>query len=54
MSRPRSRTKREFPQISNVSYLLASSLRMEEPCPTTTSRRSQLFILFSVCEEECR
>merc|ERR1712079_227062 len=54
MSRLRYKTKKEFLQISNVSSLLVSSLRMGEPCLTTTSRKSQLSTLFSVCEEECR
>merc|ERR1712007_177730 len=39
MSRPRSRTRREFPQTSRGRSLLASSLRMEELSLTTTSRR---------------
>merc|ERR1711936_1249649 len=38
MSRPRSRTRREFPQTSRGRSLLESSLRMEELFLTTTSR----------------
>merc|ERR1712117_761126 len=47
MSRPRSRTRREFPQTSRGSSSLESSLRMEEPFLTTTSRRRggmQIFV----------
>merc|ERR1719328_924823 len=54
MSRPRSRTRKEFPQTSRGSSLLASSLRMEEPYLTTTSRRRALFILCSDSEEETK
>merc|ERR1711923_541875 len=54
MSRPRSRTRREFPQTSRGSSLLESSLRMEEPSLTTTSRRRALSILCSDLEEETK
>merc|ERR1712063_231686 len=47
MSRPRSRTRREFPQTSRGSSSLVSSLRMEEPFLITTSRRRALFTLCS-------
>merc|ERR1712142_150327 len=39
MSRPRSRTRRAFPQTSRGRSLPASSLRMVALFPTTTSRR---------------
>ena len=54
MSRPRSRTRREFPQTSRGWSLLESSLRMEELFLTTTSRRRAPFILCSDWEEETK
>merc|ERR1719479_409721 len=54
MSRPRSRTRKEFPQISSVSSLLENSWRMEELFLTTTSRRNQLSILSSGFVEVCK
>merc|ERR1719290_705454 len=54
MSRLRSRTRRESPQTSSVLSLLASSWRMAELCPTTTSRKSPLSIWSLDSVEECR
>nr|GEW22683.1 polyubiquitin [Tanacetum cinerariifolium] len=48
MSRLRSKTRRVFPQTSRDSSLQESSSRMVVPLPTTTFRRSQLSIWFSV------
>merc|ERR1712107_868079 len=53
-SRPRSRTRRAFPQTSRGWSSLASSLRTEGPSPTTTSRRSPPSTLSSVSGEVCR
>merc|ERR1711935_778812 len=53
-SKPRSRIRKEFPQISKDSSSPESSSRMEEPSPTTTSKRSQLSILSSDLEVVCR
>merc|ERR1712086_293485 len=53
-SRPRSRIRKEFPQISKDSSSLVSNLRMEEPSPTTTSKRSPLSISSSDLEVECK
>merc|ERR1719379_1316665 len=47
-SRLRSRTRKEFLQSSNDSSSLESSLKTDVLCPTTTSRRSPLSILFFV------
>merc|ERR1711935_763661 len=44
-SKPRSRIRKEFPQISKDSSSPESNLKMEEPSPTTTSKRSQPSIL---------
>ncbi|KAK4837312.1 hypothetical protein QYF36_004465 [Acer negundo] len=44
MSRPRSKTRKEFLGISSVSSSPASSLKKDEPWPTTTSKKNQLFI----------
>merc|ERR1712130_618830 len=49
MSRPRSRTKKAFRQISNGWSSLASSWKMAELFRTTTSRRSLLSIWSFVC-----
>merc|ERR1711892_965643 len=51
MSRPRSRTRRESPQISRGCSSPANSWKMVALCPTTTSRRRAPFILFSVSVE---
>merc|ERR1712183_1212867 len=54
MSRPRSKTRKVFPQISNVLSLLENSLKMEGHFPTITSKRRALFILCSVFVEVCK
>merc|ERR1712141_348373 len=54
MSKPRFKTKKESPQISSVSSLLASSWKMAEPSQTTTSRRSQPSTWCCVCVVVCR
>ena len=41
------RTKKEFPQTSNASFLMVSSLIMTGPCMTTTYKRSPPFICCS-------
>merc|ERR1712064_232679 len=48
MSRLRSKTRKEFPQISNVLSLLENNWKMVALSQTTTSKRSQHFILYSV------
>lgn len=48
-SSPKSRTRREFPRISNVWSLPASSLRTDAPSRTTISRRSRRCTLCSAC-----
>merc|ERR1711935_1098380 len=53
-SKPRSRIRKEFPQISKDSSSPESSSRMEEPSPTTTSKRSQPSILSLDLEVVCR
>merc|ERR1712100_161504 len=45
MSKPRSKTRKESHQISKDSFSLESSLKMAEPSPITTSKRSPLSIL---------
>merc|ERR1711988_1340270 len=45
MSKPRSRTRKESHQISKDSSSLESNLKMAEPSPITTSKRSPLSIL---------
>merc|ERR1719453_902592 len=54
MSKPRSRTRKESPQISKDSSSLESNLRMEELSPTTTSKRSPPSISCSDSEEVCK
>merc|ERR1740124_1693064 len=54
MSRLRFKTRRVFPQISNVSFLPESSWRMGAHFQITISRRSQLCTWFFACVEECR
>merc|ERR1711935_882925 len=49
-----SRIRKEFPQISKDSSSPESSSRMEEPSPTTTSKRSQPSILSLDLEVVCR
>merc|ERR1711943_39014 len=53
-SRPRSKTRKASLQISKDSSSLVSNLRMEEPSPTTTSKRSPLSISSSDSEVECK
>merc|ERR1711935_1192134 len=53
-SRPRSKTWEVSLQISKDSSSLVSNLRMEEPSPTTTSKRSPLSISSSDLEVECK
>merc|ERR1712100_676100 len=53
-SRPRSKTRKVSIQISKDSSSLVSNLRMEEPSPTTTSKRSPLSISSSDSEVECK
>merc|ERR1711935_1318009 len=53
-SKPRSRIRKEFPQISKDSSSPESSSRMEEPSPTTTSKRSQPSISSLDLEVVCR
>merc|ERR1711964_313861 len=50
-SRPKSRTRRAFPQTSSASSSLASSSRMAARSRTTTSRRSLLSTLSCACAE---
>lgn len=50
----RSRTRRASPQTSNVWSLLESSLKMAEPFPITTFRRSRPFTWSSVFVVECK
>merc|ERR1712160_111282 len=52
-SRPRSRTRKAFPQISSVLSSLVSSSRTAVPFPTTTSRRSPPSISCSVSAVVC-
>merc|ERR1712224_447514 len=51
---PRSKTKREFHQISSASSSQASSSRTVVRCRTTISRKSPLFTWSCVCVEACR
>merc|ERR1712139_151593 len=53
-SRPRSKTKKVFLQISKDLSSLESNSRMEEPSPTTTSKRSPLSISSSDSEVVCK
>merc|ERR1711998_269698 len=52
--RPRSKTKKVSLQISKDSSSLESNSRMEEPSPTTTSKRSPLSISSSDSEVVCK
>merc|ERR1719285_1343579 len=54
MSRLKSKTRKVSLQISNVSSLQASNLRMAEPFLTTTSRKNQLYTWCSGLEVACR
>merc|ERR1712131_442527 len=54
MSRPRSKTRKVFHQISNVLSSPVSSLKMEEPFPITTSKRNQPFTWSSVFVVVCK
>merc|ERR1711998_164250 len=53
-SRPRSRTRKVFPQISKDSSSQESNSKTEEPSRTTTSRRNLLSISSSDSEVVCR
>merc|ERR1712021_276119 len=53
-SKPRSRIRKEFPQISKDSSSPESNLKMEELSPTTTSKRSQPSILSLDLEVVCK
>merc|ERR1712070_528111 len=53
-SRPRSKTKKVFLQISKDSSSLESNLRTVEPSPITTSKRSPLSIWSSDLEVVCK
>merc|ERR1711935_490323 len=53
-SKPRSRIRKEFPQISKDSSSPESNLKMEELSPTTTSKRNQPFILSLDLEVVCK
>merc|ERR1712194_761311 len=53
-SKQRSKTRKEFPQISKDSSLPESNLKMEELSPTTTSKKNQPFILSSDSEVVCK
>merc|ERR1712080_633060 len=50
----KSRTRKEFPQISSVSSSLANSSRMAAPSLTTTSRKRAPFTWSSDFVEVCR
>ena len=52
--KPLFRTRRVFPQISNVWSSLVSSSRMAELFLTTTSRKSQLFTWFFASVVVCK
>ena len=54
MSRLRSKTRRVFPQISNVWSSLASNSRMAAPFRITISRRNPPFTWSWDCEEVCK
>merc|ERR1712151_1357257 len=53
-SRPRSKTRKVFHQISKDLSSLVSNSRTEELSPTTTSRRSQLSTWSLDLEEVCK
>merc|ERR1712151_1303783 len=53
-SRPRSKTRKVFHQISKDLSSLVSNSRMEELFPTTTSRRNQLSTWSLDLEEVCK
>merc|ERR1711998_44655 len=53
-SRPRSRTRKVFPQISKDSSSQESNSKTEEPSRTTTSRRNLLSISSSDSEVVCK
>jgi hypothetical protein len=54
MSRLKSKIKKESHQISKDSSSLESNLKTEEPSPTITFKKNQLFIWFSDLEEVCK
>merc|ERR1712028_52448 len=53
-SKPRSRIRKVFPQISRDSSSLESNSKMEEPSPITTSKKSPLSISSSDLEVVCK
>lgn len=53
-SKLRSKIRKEFHRISNVSSSPANSLKMAVPSPTTISKKNPLFILFFVYVEEVK
>merc|ERR1712194_745002 len=53
-SKQRSKTRKEFPQISKDSSSPESNLKMEELSPTTTSKKNQPFILSLDLEVVCK
>merc|ERR1711935_328508 len=53
-SKPRSRIRKEFLQISKDSSSPESKLKMEELSPTTTSKKNHPFILSSDSEVVCK
>jgi len=54
MSKPRSKIKKEFHQISRDLSLLESNLKMEELFPTIIFKKSPLFTWSSDLEEVCK
>merc|ERR1712018_623823 len=54
MLRPRSRIRKAFLQISNVSSLLENNWKMEELFLIITSKKSLLFTLYFVSVEVCK
>merc|ERR1711865_417419 len=53
-SKPRSKIRKEFLQISKDSSSPESNLKMEELSPTTTSKKNQPFILSTDSEVVCK
>merc|ERR1719192_1196086 len=54
MSKQKFRTKRVFPQTSNVLSSLVNNSKMVAHCPITISKRNQLSILSSVSVVVCK
>jgi hypothetical protein len=53
-SRPRSKTKKEFPPINKDLFLQENNWKTEEPYLTTIFKRNQLSIWSLDWEEECK